>query len=122
VKPKPEWHLIECDFAYGIKIRDEGGRFSIQPHYLSANPGEYEIKVLRKNKLSRSFKFTIGSDGKLAGGIPLVYKVGMSADQNAHGVIVPVAILDDQDGPWDKNAWKTFAFYGNPLTAFTPPQ
>jgi len=37
-------------------------------------------------------------------------------------VIVPVAILDDQDGPWDKNAWRTGAFYGNPLTGFIAPQ
>ena len=34
-------------------------------------------------------------------------------------VIVPVQIIGDQDGAWDKAAWKTEAFYGNPLTGFT---
>jgi hypothetical protein len=93
-------------------------------HVLSANPGEYEVKVLRGNplKLARSFKFTVGPGGNFAGGVPLLYRVGESADENAHGIIVPVAILDDQDGPWDKNAWRADAFYGNPLKGFSPPQ
>ena len=34
---------------------------------------------------------------------------------------VVVAILDDQDGPWDRNAWKTDALYGNPPAGFTWP-
>ena len=89
VKPKPEWHLVECHFVNDIKIRDAGETFGIQPHYLSANPGEYEIKVLRKNKLARSIKFTVGPDGKLTGGLPLLYKVGESANQNAHGASCP---------------------------------
>jgi hypothetical protein len=29
-------------------------------------------------------------------------------------VIVPVTIIGDQDGQWDRLAWKTEAFYGNP--------
>jgi hypothetical protein len=29
-------------------------------------------------------------------------------------------VLGNQ-GPWDKTAWKTGAFYGNPLTGFTAP-
>ena len=33
--------------------------------------------------------------------------------------IVPVQILGDQDGTWDRTAWRS-AFYGNPLTGFTP--
>jgi hypothetical protein len=36
-------------------------------------------------------------------------------------VIVPVQVLGDSDGAWDKNAWKTDAFYGNPLTGFAAP-
>jgi len=34
-------------------------------------------------------------------------------------VIVPVQVIGDQDGMWNKTAWKTDAFYGNPLTGFT---
>src|SRR3712207_7197263 len=32
---------------------------------LDKNPGTYEIKVLRRGKLVRSTKFTVGSDGKI---------------------------------------------------------
>ena len=34
-------------------------------------------------------------------------------------VIVPVQIIGDQDGQWNRAAWKTEAFYGNPLSGFT---
>jgi hypothetical protein len=87
------------------------------------SPGEYEIKVLWNDHLSRSIKFSVGPDGNFAGGIPLLYRVRNDDGDRFPGVIVPVAILDDQDGPWDRNAWKTEAFYGNPLKGFTwPPQ
>jgi hypothetical protein len=36
-------------------------------------------------------------------------------------VMVPVAILDDQDGPWDKSAWKADTFYGNTLKGLNWP-
>jgi hypothetical protein len=36
-------------------------------------------------------------------------------------VIIPVAVVGTLDGPWNKLAWKTEAFYGNPLTGFTAP-
>jgi hypothetical protein len=37
-------------------------------------------------------------------------------------VVIPVTVLGTQDGKWDRNAWKTDAFFGNPLAGFTPPQ
>ena len=37
-------------------------------------------------------------------------------------VIVPVTLIGDQDGQWDRAAWKTEAFYGNLLTGFTAPR
>jgi hypothetical protein len=36
-------------------------------------------------------------------------------------VIVPVQVIGDQDGQWDRTAWKTDAFYGNPLKGFSVP-
>jgi hypothetical protein len=36
-------------------------------------------------------------------------------------VIVPVLVIGDSSGSWDRNAWKTGAFYGNPLTGFSAP-
>jgi len=79
-------------------------------HILKDHPGEYELKVLRANKLARSIKFTVKPDGTLDDSITTANKMG---DQRA---IVPVKIIGDQDGNWDRDAWKTDAFYVNPLT------
>ena len=46
------------------------------------------------------------------------------AAQNQLGLpilLLPVKVLGDQDGMWDAAAWKTEAFYGNPLTGFNIP-
>jgi len=87
------------------------------PLYLfSENPGEYEIKMLYKGHLVRSMKFAVDAEGKLVdNGIATSNKLGNNR------VIVPVQVLGDSDGQWDKLAWKTDAFYGNPLTGFTAP-
>jgi hypothetical protein len=74
------------------------------------------LKVLWNNKLARSIKFTVRPDGKFDNGIAAANKLGSDR------VIVPVTIIGDQDGSWDRAAWKTDAFYGNPLSGFTPPQ
>jgi hypothetical protein len=86
-----------------------------------SNPGNYEIKVLWNDELSRSIKFTVGAGGGFASGVPLLYKVRNVDGDRLTGVIVPVAILDAQDGPWNKAAWKTDAFYGNPPVGFNMP-
>ena len=84
-------------------------------YLLSKNPGEHEFKVLWNNRLARSIKFNVGADGKLDDVVAAANKLG------SNRVIVPVQILGDQDGQWDRNAYKTEAFFGNPLTGFTAP-
>ena len=118
VKPAPVWRLVECQLY--VPVRDRGDQYHTPPHYLTANPGEYEIRVLRNDELSRSIKFTVGAEGQLAGGAPVLYTVRWADGDRQPGVVVPVAILDGQDGPWDKIAWKAEAFYGNPLKGFAP--
>ena len=118
VKPAPIWRLVECQLYTAI-VRDAGNRDDTR-HRVLANPGEYEIKVLWDDELARSIKFTVGPDGQLAGGPPLLYKIDARNDARMTGVMVPVQVIGTQDGPWDRNAWKTEAFYGNPLTGFTP--
>jgi hypothetical protein len=118
VKPAPIWRLVECRL-YTVIVRDKGNKDDTR-HRLMSNPGEYEIKVLRDDELARSMKFTVGPDGNFAGGIPLLYRIDASSDERLSGVIVPVQIIGTQDGPWDKNAWKTEAFYGNPPQGFAP--
>ena len=110
-----KWARVVCTFPV-VKRWDKtaGGQpNSNEMFMMGANPGEYELKVLWKNRLARSIKFTVGPDGKLDNGIATANKLGNDR------VIVPVQIIGDQDGPWDRMAWKTEAFYGNPLTGFT---
>jgi hypothetical protein len=118
VPQKAKWARVRCSFPNlrgWDKTKEEPGMFG-PLHLLSANPGEYELKVLWNNKLARSIKFTVGPDGKFDNGIATANKLGSDR------VIVPVQIIGDQDGQWDRTAWKAEAFYGNPLTGFTAAQ
>lgn len=59
-----------------------------------------------------------GSDGKIVDN-----RIAANNGMGSSFIIVPVQISGEQDGPWDKMAWKTDAFFGNPLTGFNwPPQ
>ncbi len=64
-------------------------------------------------KAKRSIKFTVTPDGRFENGIAPNNKLGSDR------VIVPVQIIGDQDGQWDRAAWKSDAFYGSLLTGFT---
>jgi len=107
-----KWSRMDCEFPIvrGGTIR---GRTKKIFSKMAENPGEYEFKLLWNNKLARSIKFTVGPNGKIDNGIASANKLGTGR------VIVPVTIIGDQDGQWDRAAWKTEAFYGNPLTGFT---
>jgi len=115
---KARWARVECNFN-AVNVTDKTGAapgmFGAN-YVLDKNPGEYEVKVLWNNHLARSLKFTIAGDGTFDNGVAKNNKLG------SNRVIVSVAILGDQDGTWDKNAWKNDAFYGNPLSGFTWPQ
>lgn len=115
IPQKAKWARIRCDFP-NIKGRNETGEApSIfgEIFTLAANPGEYEFKLLWNNKLARSMKFTVAPGGKFDNGIATNNQLGSDV------VIVPVQIIGDQDGVWNKTAWQTEAFYGNPLKGFT---
>ena len=115
IPQKAKWARVRCSFPNVVGWDKTGDDYSLfgPPHSLGANPGEYELKVLWNNRLARSIKFTIGPDGKLDDRITSANKLGSDR------AIVPVQIIGDQDGPWDRAAWKTDAFYGNLLTGFT---
>ncbi|HSS22129.1 MAG TPA: hypothetical protein VLL54_18815 [Pyrinomonadaceae bacterium] len=113
------WYRWKCEFP-NVKAWNETGeenKTMFGPLYMmSENPGDYEIKIIYKGHLARSIKFAVDSDGKLVdNGIAKNNKLGNNR------IIVPVQVLGDSDGTWDKLAWKTDAFYGNPLTGFTAP-
>jgi len=80
------------------------------------NPGDYEIKVLQNGKLARTATFKFGTDYKIV-------DTGLGKQNNlgTFRILVPAVMLGDQDGIWDKAAWKIDAFYGNPLKEFVVP-
>jgi hypothetical protein len=115
---KPLWGLVDCAFlgVYPKKPEDDG---AYDPKFdVSANPGEYEVKVLLAGHLARSIKFKVGPDGKLDKSLAAANKLGSDK------AIVPVQVIGNRESAWDRSAWKTGAFYGNPLTGFAalPPK
>jgi hypothetical protein len=109
---KLTWAELECKF-HGVYRGDPPAGGGEDPkHSLSKNPGDYEIKVLSAGKLARSLKFSVAPDGSFDKGTGAANKIGSGR------AIVPVQLLGNQ-GPWDKTAWKSGAYYGNPLTGFT---
>jgi hypothetical protein len=116
VPQKAKWARVKCDFPSvraWDKTGEKPGMFG-EIYAMDKNPGDYELKVLWQNHLARSLKFKVGPDGKYVGTIASANKLG--SDRS----IFPVQIIGDQDGKWNKTAYKTDAYYGNPLTGFTP--
>ena len=116
VPQKAKWSRVKCDFPSvrgWDKTGEKPGMFG-EIYAMDKNPGDYELKVLWNNHLARSLKFKVGPDGKYVSTIASANKLGSDR------AIFPVQILGDQDGKWNKTAYKTDAYYGNPLTGFTP--
>jgi hypothetical protein len=109
---KHQWGFADCEFQGVYRAELPEGQGSAPRFALSKNPGDYEVKVLVVGHLARSIKFKVDSDGKLDNGIASANKLGSDR------IIAPVEVIGNQ-GPWDRTAWKTGAFYGNPLTGFT---
>jgi len=103
-------------FVVNAVVWDKQPEFHPRDFPMYKNPGEYEIKVLQNGKLVRTAKFTMCTNYQLV-------DTGIGKQNNlATGrVVVPVQILGDQDGTWDRNAYKTDAFFGNPLSGFVAP-
>ena len=115
VPQKAKWSRVACSFPNVVawdKTGQAPGVFG-PPYSLAGNPGEYEFKVLWRDHLARTIKFTATADGNFENGVATSNRLGNRR------VIAPVQILGDQDGDWDHAAWRTAAFYGNPLTGFT---
>lgn len=100
-----------------INLRfDNNGSFNRdyypKAHYPDKNPGEYTVKIYRNGTQIRELSFAIGADGR--------YVVPAYTDQifmPYHRIVLPVKIVGT-DEKWNATAWKTDAFYGNPLTGF----
>jgi len=81
-------------------------------HYIDKNPGDYVVKVFKGATQVRETTFTVGADGRVVDGG--YYKPG---DLFFYRVLIPVKILDKTE-KWNPTAWKTEAFYGNPMPGF----
>jgi hypothetical protein len=85
-------------------------------YVLAKHPGEHEIRLIWHGQVVRKVRFTVGPDGKIVD--------NTSAWKNTLGTSwlpVPVTVSGSADRPWDKQAWKTGAFWGNPLPGFAAP-
>lgn len=99
--------IIDNNGPYNDEIRKKS-------FLVDKNPGEYTVKVLQKGVQVREAKFTVGSDGRI------VDRYSKPVYLTYHKVIVPVTVI----GPAEKYnvvAWKTEAFYGNPMAGFSVP-
>ena len=113
---RAKWARMNCPF---LTIAAKPNSDAPEWHIFSTNPGEYEVKVLRNKRLARSIKFSIGPDGQFVDN-RIASGNGITWD---NFLFVPVTVVGDADGTWDRNAWKTDAFYGHPLSGFNwPPQ
>lgn len=82
--------------------------------YTKDKPGEYTVKIFYKGQQVRETKFTVQPNGWLA---PNPFAAQIPLDR--YKTVVPVKIMGTLD-KWNQTAWKTDAFYGNPLNGFTP--
>jgi hypothetical protein len=103
-------------FVVNATVWDKQPEFHDKDFKMYANPGEYEIKILENGKLARTAKFTMGPNHQLVD-----TGIGKQNNLGTGRFVVPVQILGDQDGAWDRNAYKTDAFFGNPLSGFVAP-
>jgi hypothetical protein len=115
--PEGRWGLWTFQFA---KVRGYNNSSSAASYdgmfFLDKNPGDYEIKVLRLQKLARAAAFSVGADGRIVdNGIAKQAKLG------GIRMVVPVKIIGDQDVKYDPLSWKTDTLYGNLLAGFIAP-
>jgi hypothetical protein len=78
-------------------------------------PGEYTAKIFYKGAQVRETKFTIDQKGWIA---PNEFSKQIYLTN--YKVVVPVKVLGNLE-KWNASAWKTDAFYGNPLSGFAAP-
>jgi hypothetical protein len=103
-------------FTFNAMVWDKQAQYHPQDFKMYQNPGEYEIKILENGKLARTAKFTMGPNGKLVD-----TGIGPGNQLGTGRIVVPVQIVGDQDGAWDRNAFSTEAFFGHPLSGFVVP-
>jgi hypothetical protein len=109
------WQRWDFQWSNRILVHNNG---SFNPdnfpnaHFIDRNPGEYIVKVFKGGTQVRETSFTVGADGRVVDGG--YYKPGYLF---FHRVLIPVKVLDKTER-YNPLAWKTEAFYGNPMAGF----
>jgi hypothetical protein len=102
-------------FQWNNFLVDNNGTFNRDEYknafYADKNPGDYTVKIYLSGTQIRELSFAVGADGRFvapswSSQIPMPY----------YRLILPAKVLGTEK--WDTAAWKTDAFYGNPLTGF----
>ncbi len=83
--------------------------------FVDRNPGEYTVKVYHNGVHVREARFTVGTDGRIVDG-----GYQQPGYLTYHKVIIPVTVIGSAE-KYNAAAWKTDAFYGNPMTGFPTP-
>jgi hypothetical protein len=111
-----QWRLWEFTW-FNFRVANGSRYIRGKPNmkFTEDMPGEYTVKVFRKGVQVREAKFRVGLDG-------LFVDSGLAGQINIinYTVILPVKVMGTQD-KWNAAAWKTDAFYGNPLSGFSVP-
>ena len=116
VSHAPANYWKRWQFQFGNFRFDNNGSFNRdyypKAHYADKNPGDYTVKIFRGGVQIRELSFTIGPDGRFV-------TPGYSSQiyMPYYRFLVPVKVSGTAE-KWNAAAWKTDAFYGNPLTGF----
>ena len=104
-----EWENFLLDNSPSARINNPNA------HFTKDKPGEYTVKIFHKGVQVRETKFTVDAKGWIA---PNAFS--KQIPMTNYKIAVPVKIIGNLD-KWNPAAWKTDAFYGNPLTGFNVP-
>ncbi len=113
-----QWDLYETNWSKKLLfITDEHARQITEyndTRWINSSPGDYTVKVFYKGEQVRETKFTVADGDLLDNGIAKQNHI--STDKE----VIPVKVMGNVE-KWNALAWKTDAFYGNPLTGFEVP-
>ena len=111
------WKNFRVESLDPVEHRLNSGYSRQEPNavYTKDKPGEYTVKIFYKGQQVRETKFTVQPNGWLE---PNAFASQIPLDRLK--AVVPVKIMGTLD-KYNAAAWKTDAFYGNPLTGFVTP-
>lgn len=112
-----KWKNFHVESYDPIEHKNSSGYVRQEPNaiYTKDKPGEYTVKIFYKGTQVRETKFTVQENGYLA---PNAYASQIPLDRLK--AVVPVKIMGTLD-KYNATAWKTDAFYGNPISGFVAP-